>query len=78
MEWAPIGLWLALPGSVVALVVAQLWRALDARSPFWHWLLSGFGPLLAAVSLVLLAACGWSIAGALRRPAPYPGLSPWL
>lgn len=78
VQWAPIGLWLALPGSVVAVVVAQLWRALDGRSAFWHWLLSGFGPLLTAVSLVLLAAGGWSIAAALRRPAPYPGLSPWL
>jgi hypothetical protein len=77
-QWAPIGLWLALPGSVVAVVLAQTWRALDARSSFWHWLLSGFGPLLTAVSLVLLAVVAWGMAAALRRPAPYPGLSPWL
>jgi NADH-quinone oxidoreductase subunit H len=77
-QWAPMGLWLALPGSLVAVVLTQTWRSLDARSSFWHWLLSGFGPLLTAVSLVLLAAAGWGIAQALRRPAPYPGLSPWL
>ncbi len=77
-QWAPIGLWLALPGSLLAVLMAQAWRALDARSSFWHWLLSGFGPLFTAVSLVLLAVAGWGIAVALRRPAPYPGLSPWL
>lgn len=77
-QWAPVGLWLALPGCIGAVVLAQAWRALDARSAFWHWLLSGFGPLLATVSLVLLAVVGWGIAVALRRPAPYPGLSPWL
>jgi NADH-quinone oxidoreductase subunit H len=77
-QWAPLGISLVLPASIAAAALAQVWRTLAARSELWHWLLSGFGPLLLCALAVALPAAVLALRAALRKPQPYPGLSPWL
>jgi len=77
-QWAPLGISLVLPAALAAVALAQVWRALAARSEFWHWLLSGFGPVLLCALGLALPVAALALRSALRKPDPYPGLSPWL
>jgi hypothetical protein len=77
-QWAPLGIQLVLPTSLAALLLAQSWRALAARSEFWRWVCSGFGPIVVAALLLGVALSVCALRSALRKPDPYPGLSPWL
>jgi hypothetical protein len=77
-QWAPLGIWLVLPCSLVAPGLSQAWRALAARSELWQWLLSGFGPLAVGALALLLPAGLLGLRSALRGPEAHPGLSPWL
>jgi hypothetical protein len=77
-RWAPLGIWLVLPGSLAALGLSRAWRALAARSEPWQWLLSGFGPLAVCALALLLPAALLGLRAVLRSTAAHPGLSPWL
>jgi NADH-quinone oxidoreductase subunit H len=77
-QWAPFGITLVLPSSLAAVVLAQSWRALAARSEFWHWVCSGFGPIVVAALVLSLPLSALAVRSALRKSDPFPGLSPWL
>ena len=77
-EWTPLSLRICLPLSLAAAALAGAWRALEGRSDFWRWALSGYGPALLALLALALLALPWQLLASLRRPDPAPGLSPWL
>jgi NADH:ubiquinone oxidoreductase subunit H len=76
--WTPLSLRICLPLSLAGAVLAYAWRALEGRSDFWRWALSGYGPALLALLVLALLALPWQLVATLRRPDPAPGLSPWL
>jgi len=77
-DWTPLRLRTCLPLSLAAAALAGAWRALEGRSDFWRWTLSGYGPALLALMALALLALPWRLLASLRRPDPAPGLSPWL
>ena len=77
-QWAPLGIRRVLPVSLAAVLLAQGWRALAARSEFWHWVCSGFGPIVVGALLLGVPLCALALGSALRKPDPFPGLSSWL
>jgi len=77
-EWTPLSLRICLPLSLAAAALAGAWRALENRSDFWRWALSGYGPALLALLALALLVLPWQLWANLRRPDPAPGLSPWL
>jgi NADH-quinone oxidoreductase subunit H len=77
-QWAPLGIRRVLPVSLAAVLLAQSWRALAARSEFWHWVCSGFGPIVVGALLLGAPLCALALFSALRKPDPFPGLSSWL
>lgn len=77
-QWAPFGVTLVLPSSLAAVLLAHSWRGLAARSDFWHWVCSGFGPILVGALVVSVPVAVLALRSALRKSAPFPGLSTWL
>jgi NADH-quinone oxidoreductase subunit H len=77
-QWAPLGIRLVLPSSLFAVLLGQSWRVLAARSEFWHWVCSGFGPVVVGALVLGLPLSALALRSTLRKADPYPGLSPWL
>jgi hypothetical protein len=77
-QWAPLGIRRVLPVSLAAVLLAQGWRALAGRSEFWHWVCSGFGPIVVGALLLGVPLCALALGSAVRKPDPFPGLSSWL
>jgi len=77
-QWAPLGIALVLPSSLLAVLLGQSWRALAARSELWHWVCSGFGPIVVAALALGVPLSALALRSTLRKSDPFPGLSPWL